>query len=189
MDKRKLIIRASQILFAQFGLRKVTTDDIAREAHISKATIYKYFKNKNEIFDVVVKEEIDQLLSEIRNSVDQQTEIREKFKAHLMTRVGRVHEFANFYRVTYETWGEYWPHIAQFRNQFLKEEQEVVKNIMLQGIERNELVINDVNLASRVFIVALASLEFQWALDELHMSMSTMVDNMLDIMMNGISRR
>lgn len=189
MDKKALIIQASQVLFAQFGLKKVTTDDIAREAHISKATIYKYFKNKNEIFDVVIKEEIDQLLAAIRTSVDQQAEIRSKLKAHLMTRLGRVHEFANFYRVTYETWGDYWPHIAQFRHQFLKEEQEIVKNILIQGIKRNELVINNLEMAAHVLIVALASLEFQWALDEYHMSLETMVDNMLEMMMHGIYRR
>ncbi|MEW5922851.1 MAG: TetR/AcrR family transcriptional regulator [Candidatus Zixiibacteriota bacterium] len=189
MDKKALIIKASQILFAQFGLKKVTTDDIAREGHISKATIYKYFKNKNEIFDAVIKDEIDQLLAEIRAAIDLKVEVPDKLKAHLMTRLGKVHEFANFYRVTYETWGDYWPHIAQFRKQFLKEEQEIVKNILIQGIKRNELVINNVEMAAHVLIVALASLEFQWALDEYHISLETMVDNMLEMMMHGIYRR
>ncbi|PKK82716.1 MAG: hypothetical protein CVT49_12325 [candidate division Zixibacteria bacterium HGW-Zixibacteria-1] len=189
MDRKSQIIDAAQVLFAQFGLRKVTTDDIAREAHISKATIYKIFKNKNEIFDVVLQTETGQLLSSIRHAVDSHSEVADKLKAHLMTRLGKVPEFVNFYRVTYETWGDYWPHIAQIRQQFLKSEQEIVKDILLQGIKRNELVINNVEMAAHVLIVALASLEFQWALDEYKISLETMVDNMLEMMINGIYRR
>lgn len=188
MEKKEHIIQSAQILFAQFGLKKVTTDDIAREAHVSKATIYKFFKNKNEIFDMVLQAETDQLITAIREAVDKKTEVSEKLKAHLMTRLGKVQEFVNFYRVTQDTWGDYWPYIKHVRQEFLEAEKGVVRDILAQGVRRNELKVENLEMAAHVLIVALASLEFQWALDEYDISLETMVDGMLEMMMHGICR-
>lgn len=189
MEKQEHIIQSAQTLFAQFGLKKVTTDDVAREAHVSKATIYKLFKNKNEIFDCVIQAETDQLMSSIRGAVKKQKNVAGKLKAHLMTRLGKIHEFVNFYRVTQETWGDYWPSITKVRHRFLKAEKDVVRGILAEGIERNELSISNLNMAAHVLIVALASVEYQWALDEYRISLETMVDSMLEMMLEGIRKR
>ena len=44
-------IEVAQDLFSKYGLKKVTMDEIAKNAHISKATIYKNYKNKNTLMD------------------------------------------------------------------------------------------------------------------------------------------
>lgn len=44
------ISAAADKLFAQRGIEKTTMDEIAREAQYSKATLYVYFKSKDEIF-------------------------------------------------------------------------------------------------------------------------------------------
>ena len=105
VDKKKEIFDAAQSLFAQFGLKKITTDDIAHEARVSKATIYKCYRNKSQIFDEVVETEAEQLLKVIRAAVDEAPTVADKFKAHLFTRMERIGEFINFYRVTRESDG------------------------------------------------------------------------------------
>ncbi|MBU0984776.1 MAG: TetR/AcrR family transcriptional regulator [candidate division Zixibacteria bacterium] len=189
MDKREHILRAAQVLFAQFGLKKVTTDDIAREASVSKATIYKHFHNKSEIFDEVVGTESRELLDAIKAAVDAEPTVVGKFKAHLLTRMGKIQEFINFYRVTQETWGDYWPHISQVRKRFLREEKQIVKDVLTLGNQRNELCVNDVNLSSLIMVVALTSVEYTWALEEEGLTLSTYIDKMLDMMIQGIEKR
>ena len=51
--KRQLILDAGLTQFAQFGLRKTSMQDIAEQAGISRASVYSYFKNKEEIFRCV----------------------------------------------------------------------------------------------------------------------------------------
>jgi AcrR family transcriptional regulator len=51
--KRQLILEAGLIQFAQFGLRKTSMQEIAERAGISRASLYSYFKNKDEIFRCV----------------------------------------------------------------------------------------------------------------------------------------
>jgi AcrR family transcriptional regulator len=43
-------IRAAEELFKQVGFRAVTMELVAREANIAKATLYSYFKNKDELY-------------------------------------------------------------------------------------------------------------------------------------------
>jgi len=48
--KRVAILDAALKLFGQYGYRRTSIDDIAREAEIAKGTVYLSFKSKEEIF-------------------------------------------------------------------------------------------------------------------------------------------
>lgn len=50
MDKRTLILSSGLTRFSQFGLSKTSMQDIADCAGISRASLYSYFKNKDEVF-------------------------------------------------------------------------------------------------------------------------------------------
>jgi len=53
--KHRAIIEAAQKLFLKHGVRKTTTRMIAKEANVSKVTIYKYFQSKDNVLFEVVK--------------------------------------------------------------------------------------------------------------------------------------
>lgn len=189
MDRKAQILESAQILFAQFGLKKVSTDDIAREAGISKATLYKYFRNKTEVFNEIIDKEAGQLLQAIEEAVSTQSDSVEQLRAHLLTRLTRVDDFVNFYRVTQDSWGNYWPHIVRVRQRFLKCEQTVVENILRRGVTSGEFEIEDTARAALVLVLALASVEYQWPADEHGLRLPQLVDLMLGMMVNGIRRR
>jgi len=186
VSKESHIVSSAQLLFAKFGLKRVTIDDIAKEAHVSKATIYKYFKNKTEVFDRVVQNEVESLLTLIRNDVKAQDSAVEKLRAHLTIRLGKISEFVNFHRVIQESWGDYRPHIAQVRMEFMTREQCTIAEILKLGTESGELRVEDPNKAAAILVLTLTSVEYQWALDDGRFSLSELVDTMLDMMVSGI---
>src|ERR1700731_4469417 len=49
----KRAIRTAEELFKKVGFRAVTMELVAREANVAKATLYNYFKNKDELYMVV----------------------------------------------------------------------------------------------------------------------------------------
>lgn len=49
-ERRQQIMRAAEQLFASRRFHEITTDEIAATAGIGKGTIYRYFKNKEELF-------------------------------------------------------------------------------------------------------------------------------------------
>ena len=60
-------------LFKEKGITGTTVDDIAREAQYSKATIYVYFKSKEDIYYSIVFEYLKILHDGIRSCFDKQT--------------------------------------------------------------------------------------------------------------------
>jgi AcrR family transcriptional regulator len=49
----KRVIRTAEELFKKVGFRAVTMELVAREANVAKATLYSYFKNKDELYMAV----------------------------------------------------------------------------------------------------------------------------------------
>lgn len=47
--KREQIVRTAESLFSRFGVKRVTVEEVCREAGVSKMTFYKYFPNKVEL--------------------------------------------------------------------------------------------------------------------------------------------
>ena len=71
---KEKILDATAELILQYGLKKFTVDEIATKLQISKKTIYKYFKSKEDIireyFDVVIKSDKDGILSILSGNDD-----------------------------------------------------------------------------------------------------------------------
>jgi AcrR family transcriptional regulator len=189
IDKKTEIQTASQSLFSRFGLKKVTTDDIAREASVSKATVYKIYSNKSEIFDDVVRLEAEQLLEAVKEAVAGERTVEGKFRAHLLTKFSKLGKLVNFYHVTSGTSNEHWPHIEAVRRDSIRAEQEILVGILEGGIASGELDIMDVNLTAQMMIISLKAQEYEWMIDTLDVSLEQYVDLMVTVMLNGIRKR
>lgn len=48
-NKQQQIVKTALDLFQQFGIKRITIEEICQTATVSKMTFYKYFKNKNEL--------------------------------------------------------------------------------------------------------------------------------------------
>ena len=182
-------IGVAQDLFSRYGLKKVTIDEIAKNAHISKATIYKHYKNKNEIFNEVVEGEFKLLLSHIEEAVEKENTTGDKLRAHLITKMLKLNELINFYHVTQDTWNYYWSFVDKIRKKFILKEKEIVTKILIDGNKTRELNVKNTDQTAHIMVLALKSLEFPWVKEELGVSSSSYIESMLNILMNGLKRR
>jgi AcrR family transcriptional regulator len=48
-DARERLLNAAEVCFEQFGLRRTTIDDVAREAKVSRSTVYRYFDGRGDL--------------------------------------------------------------------------------------------------------------------------------------------
>ena len=67
MKVRDKIVSSATALFFRLGAKGVTTDDISREAGISKKTLYQEFKDKEEIISSVCLASLDAQLMMMEN--------------------------------------------------------------------------------------------------------------------------
>ncbi|MGI9354816.1 MAG: TetR/AcrR family transcriptional regulator [Rhizobiaceae bacterium] len=77
-SRRDTILRAAYEVFAQYGFRRTSMDDIAKAAGVSRPTLYMSFANKREIFRGIVEahimhvsRELDALLAREDLSTDE----------------------------------------------------------------------------------------------------------------------
>ncbi len=67
---RNNILEAAKVLFFEQGVAKTTVDDIAKSADCSKATMYVYFKNKDDIYYHIVFEYMTIFYNEIQRCAE-----------------------------------------------------------------------------------------------------------------------
>jgi len=68
-DRRRDIIEAAQKLFTSGRFHEVTTDDVARAAKVGKGTIYKYFRDKDDLFFETANAGLSQLCETLHKKV------------------------------------------------------------------------------------------------------------------------
>ncbi|MCC8123538.1 MAG: TetR/AcrR family transcriptional regulator [Oscillospiraceae bacterium] len=73
---KESIAAAADTLFSGRGMDKTTMDDIAREAHYSKATLYTYFKSKDEIFYYNVLDGMKLLHARLQSTLKKEADTR-----------------------------------------------------------------------------------------------------------------
>lgn len=65
--KKEQIMETGQDLFWKFGFRRVTVEEICKEAGVSKMTFYKFFSNKMHLVKTIMKDYIDAFLTRYRS--------------------------------------------------------------------------------------------------------------------------
>jgi AcrR family transcriptional regulator len=69
-DKREAMIRAATRVFGREGYSRATVDQIAREAGVSKKTIYNHFADKSELFREAAMDGVEQVSATITILID-----------------------------------------------------------------------------------------------------------------------
>jgi AcrR family transcriptional regulator len=100
-DKAKQILKTAEKLFAAGRYHEVTLDDICHEAGVGKGTIYRYFKDKEDLFWQVIltgQEELTQTIERVgKEECDAPAGLR-----------AMVRETTEFYRDRGELFGLVW---------------------------------------------------------------------------------
>jgi len=77
-EKKEQILSAASECFAKFGYKKTTLDDIGKKVGLNKASIYYYFKNKEEIFTILVLNEFKQFIAKLHQNFEEEKNCEEK---------------------------------------------------------------------------------------------------------------
>jgi AcrR family transcriptional regulator len=64
-DVQQRLLDSAETCYAQFGLTKTTMEDVARWAGLSRATVYRYFENRDDLLMGVVEREARRTAADI----------------------------------------------------------------------------------------------------------------------------
>jgi len=188
-SKKIAIVKAAQELFARFGFIKTTVDEIARAARMGKATLYHYFRSKEDVFKEVIEKESRILNEKVKEAIDKEETPQQKLKAFVLTRMRYLNELANIYSALKDEFLNHYAFIEKAREKDFYQEIKTVRNILQEGIEMNIFVIQDTELTSFAIISALKGLEYPWSIKVSLPDIEKNVDKLLEILFHGILKR
>src|ERR1700759_346921 len=91
------ILLAAKRLFQVHGYQKVTMDDVARAIGKGRSSLYYYYKNKDEIFDAVMKVELNDFLAELSHATVHAATAEEKIYAFCLAKVKAARKRNGFF--------------------------------------------------------------------------------------------
>lgn len=59
--KENQIVNSARDLFEKYGIRKTSMDEIAKNAGVTKKTVYSYFSSKNSLVNYFIREELNNM--------------------------------------------------------------------------------------------------------------------------------
>jgi AcrR family transcriptional regulator len=78
---RDRILEAAFSVVCQHGLGRLSLEDVAREAELSRQTVYRYFGSKQALIEAVVLREEEQFIQRILAATDEHADVRPALEA------------------------------------------------------------------------------------------------------------
>jgi len=188
-DRAKIIVSTSQKLFAKNGLSNTTMEDIATKADMGTASIYYYFKSKEEIFEAVIEKEGKSLQTTIIAAVSIATGPQEKIKTFFTTRMAEIKKLSNYYRVLHDEYKQNFAIVERARLTYDVFEITLLSNILQEGVDIHQFVVTDVTLTAETIIASLKGLEEKWSRNLSIEDIKYNINLLLNILFKGIEIR
>jgi TetR/AcrR family transcriptional regulator of autoinduction and epiphytic fitness len=90
--KRRQIVEGASRVFSTLGFDAASMSDVAREAQVSKATLYVYFQDKEHLFTAICSERRDRNIAEIIALLDPKKPIEETLRIFATGMMQRISE-------------------------------------------------------------------------------------------------
>lgn len=159
IDTRDAILDATDRLLARFGYRKMTIDDLAREAGIGKGTVYLYFPSKEEIALSHIDRIVERLKARLKEIATGPGTTEQKLLKMLLERVTfRFDSVQHYTQGLNELLAELRPKLLERRKRYFDEEASVMADVIAEGENDGCLVTGDAAEIAQTLLSATNSL-------------------------------
>lgn len=166
---RAAIIEAAAQLFKKHGYNKIVMDDIARAVHKGRSTLYLYFKNKEELFDTILQNEMQDYFSEAEKELSAFDSAYDKLKAYYNFKFEYVHAQTNECLILTRELLEHPFIMEKVRRLSEPGETQLLEGIIRAGVERHEFIAlspPQIQLLARIAISAIQGVVNDFCLND-----------------------
>jgi AcrR family transcriptional regulator len=141
-DRRHEIMQAAEGLFRNRRFHEVTLDEVAQKARVGKGTIYRYFRDKDDLFFQTASSGFDDLCELLRRKVSPKARFRERLLSACVE-IGKFHgRRRELVRMMQAEEGQLGRYRARRRGEWLAERKKLVSavaEILRQGAREGEV--------------------------------------------------
>lgn len=186
--KKERILIVAKKFFTRFGLKKTTMDEIAKATRMGKATLYHYFRSKEQVFAGVIQRESQILEEKLDEAIKAANNPKEKVRAYITTRINYINSLGNTYLALNGKYLDHYSLVKEFKQEFNEYEIRKLSSILNNGVEKNVFSAMNVKDVARMISIALQGLELFQIVEEKLENFEGDVKLMTDILLQGICK-
>ena len=186
-DVRSQIIDSATKFFSRFGFHKTTMDEIARNIHKAKGVLYYYFRNKEELFKEVLKQELGTLKTELTVIVNSKNNSLTILTDYMLTRFSLLSKAVNYHETLKADFFEKYHFVKDVREDFEKFEKAQLTAIIEKGNAEGFLQVKDVDPTVNVAMMIITSIEIPLFLQDKYTEYERTLHELINMITNSLS--
>ena len=186
IDVKDLIVQSATKYFSKFGFYKTTMDEIAKHIHKAKGVLYYYFKGKEELFNEVLKQELNAVKIELKKIVDAENDSLITLKEYTLTRLRLLHKAVNYHETLKADFFEKYLFVKDVREDFAAFERDQLTKILERGKNEGFLDFTNINSTINIFIMVINGIEIPLYLQEKYSEYESTIDELSSMIVNSL---
>ncbi|MFD2743936.1 MULTISPECIES: TetR/AcrR family transcriptional regulator [Sphingobacterium] len=153
--KRVKIIESALRRFSHFGMAKTTMAEIAKDLAFSKALLYYYFPDKNNLYAAVWNHLLDELIERGDAVVARGGKVVEIANALLEERMQFLNDYYNVFADAYSFRFDIPADLQDLIPKIFEKELQQFVRLLEVGVANGEIKMDDVLETARIFLVSI----------------------------------
>ncbi len=184
---RDRILDAAVQLFARFGLERTTLADIARRAHLSKATLYHHFPDgKASIFHAAVDGLLERMWEHVLSEVDRTDDPKEQLITYVRLRIDIFDKQMMVWGLDRQIWGDMKPWVEVVLERYFALERDLLVRLLARGKEAGVVRDCDEVVGARVTQALLRGMTFDGPIETTAIDRRREVDEVIAMLRGGL---
>jgi AcrR family transcriptional regulator len=185
-DSKDRILEVALKVFGQYGYHKTTMADIADAAGRGRRTIYTYFKSKEEIFDAVIKKEIDRLSVNFKSIPEEEIHEKEKLAFYIRKRMKSLYNLVMENEALRRDFMHEYHRVEMIRKDLDKAELKIISRLLEEGSKNGFFNIQDAKISAKSVLIAVKGLEIVCIRKNFNDLFKIQLDDMINIFYHGL---
>lgn len=190
---RDEILDATDKLLSQFGYKKMTIEDLAREVGIGKGSVYLHFESKEEIALSHIDRIIERLKARLWEIARRPGSCRERLVAMITERVlFRFDSVQHYSQSMNELLASLRSRLLERRKRYFGEEAKILAQLIEEGVRNGEFECDNALSAAETIVDATNSL-LPYSLSAIELGERKEIEkktkNVAAIVLNGLGKR
>ena len=186
INVKSLIVESATKYFSKFGFHKTTMDDIAKHIHKAKGVLYYYFKGKEELFNEVLKQELDTVKTALKKIVDGENDSIITLNEYMLTRLKLLNTTVNYHETLKADFFEKYLFVKDVRGDFTEFERKQLTSILERGRKEGYLDVKNINSTVNIIMMIVNGIEIPLFLQNKYAEYENTIDELAAMIVNSL---
>ena len=186
INVKSLIVESATKYFSKFGFYKTTMDDIAKHIHKAKGVLYYYFKGKEELFNEVLKQELNTVKIALKEIVASDKDSLITLKEYMLTRLKLLNTAVNYHETLEADFFGKYLFVKDVREDFEEFERKQLTIILEKGKKEGFIDVKNINSTVNIIMMVVNGIEIPLFLQNKYKEYENTIDELSSMIVNSL---